>query len=284
MSIEIERKFLVDPTIFNTKTGGHYAVVGYLSHNEENLSVIRVVHRVSLRKGSLCFKGNKFDKYSRAEYETNIDESMAVDLLNLIDDSQKIRKKRIRTKYEGNDWSVDVFEGNNEGLVLAEIEIPHEDYSFEVPVWAIEEVTNDPRYYNINLVKEPYAEWAENSSQVYLMNNEGILTESDFIKLFQVNDKVYFGYTNENEDFSVPCEIMTVDVKDIDHGQYTFKSTSKPNESFNLAYGNIYNTNGGIDHIWLSSAEQDYRTRNFIVKHKDKVFYNIKNHEFPKGE
>ena len=276
MSIEIERKFLVDQRMFDTLIGGNYYVSGYLNHNEERLSAVKVTHRVSARKGSICFKGNKYSKCSRKEFETSIDEAAAVSLLSLIPDKQKVEKKRIHCKYDGNDWAVDVFDGLNKGLVMAELEIPHEEYAFRVPEWIITEVTDDPRYYGVNLAKEPYSEWAENDSHIWAMNNEGILTMEEFIKMFQVGEKVYF-----SADFAFG-DLMIVSEKDIGHYQYVFKSTSVPSESFILNYYNIYNPKdpNNVSYIYLSSADQNYKTRNFIVKEKEIVRYNNKHHEF----
>jgi adenylate cyclase len=70
-----------------------------------------------------------------------------------------IEKTRYTIKYKGFYWEIDEFHGTNQGLVVAEIELEHADQAFEKPAWIGEEVTNDPRYYNVNLARVPYSQW-----------------------------------------------------------------------------------------------------------------------------
>jgi adenylate cyclase len=70
-----------------------------------------------------------------------------------------IEKTRYRIAFGGHTWEVDVFHGDNEGLVVAEVELENRDEQVELPPWVTEEVTGDPRYYNVSLVKEPYRDW-----------------------------------------------------------------------------------------------------------------------------
>jgi len=72
----------------------------------------------------------------------------------------RLEKTRHRLSHGGLIWEVDVFAGDNAGLVVAEVEIPSADTAVQVPAWAGEEVTSDPRYYNANLVDHPFRAWA----------------------------------------------------------------------------------------------------------------------------
>jgi adenylate cyclase len=71
-----------------------------------------------------------------------------------------IEKRRYRVEHDGDLWEVDEFFGDNEGLVVAEIELEHEDQPFARPDWLGEEVTGEPRYYNVNLVEHPFKDWS----------------------------------------------------------------------------------------------------------------------------
>jgi adenylate cyclase len=70
-----------------------------------------------------------------------------------------IDKTRYKVRQGSHVWELDVFEGENLGLVMAELELESEDERFEIPPWAGDEVSKDPRYYNANLVKQPYNNW-----------------------------------------------------------------------------------------------------------------------------
>jgi len=69
-----------------------------------------------------------------------------------------IIKERITVKYEKY-WTIDIFEGENSGLVVAEIELKKEKEKFSLPPWVTKEVSNDPRYYNVNLINNPFSKW-----------------------------------------------------------------------------------------------------------------------------
>ena len=82
-----------------------------------------------------------------------------MELLNNLSDQPIIEKTRYHVNYDAHLWEVDVFAGDNEGLIVAEIELSSIDETFKLPDWAGEDVSNDPRYYNICLVTHPYKEW-----------------------------------------------------------------------------------------------------------------------------
>jgi len=76
-----------------------------------------------------------------------------------LDKSKAIEKIRYEVRYENMIWEIDVFKGDNEGLVLAEIELSHEEQEFIKPHWVGDEVTHDKRYYNASLFENPYKNW-----------------------------------------------------------------------------------------------------------------------------
>ena len=108
-------------------------------------------------KGYITIKG-KTTGASRTEYEYEIPHADAVTLIEQFC-AQCIEKIRYEVTVNGKRWEVDVFSGRNEGLIVAEIELTHEDEQYTQPVWVTENVTSDIRYANSNLAKKPFSEW-----------------------------------------------------------------------------------------------------------------------------
>ena len=156
MGLEIERKFLVhDPSVVAGLVG---TVIrqGYLSVDPDR--TVRV--RVADRRASVTIKGPSSESgASRAEFEYEIPTEDAAELLDRLALRPLIEKTRYRVTAGRLVWEIDVFEGANEGLVMAEVEVPSEATAVVLPGWAGEEVTGDPRYYNASLVDHPYREW-----------------------------------------------------------------------------------------------------------------------------
>lgn len=153
MAKEIERKFLVDLSKWN-KTGRAIKMEqGYLTI--ESRKVVRV--RVAGKKAYLTIKGNHVG-ITRDEFEYEIPLNDAKQLLKMCV-GNTIQKTRFMEKIGGKLWEVDVFEGVNKGLVVAEIELENEDEEFIKPIWLLDEVSTDMRYSNNNLSKLPYSEW-----------------------------------------------------------------------------------------------------------------------------
>ena len=153
MAIEIERKFLVTSMEMLTGISGEELSQGYLSHSAD--STVRV--RVAGEQGWLTIKG-RTEGASRAEFEYPVPVEDARDLLGLCQ-SGRIEKTRYRIPQPPHVWEIDVFHGDNQGLVVAEIELRSEQDRFDQPEWLGEEVTDDPRYFNSALSKHPWSHW-----------------------------------------------------------------------------------------------------------------------------
>ena len=156
MGKEIERKFLVKGSFKDQAYNQLRIKQGYLCSIPER--TVRV--RISGNQGFLTIKGksNKSGT-SRYEWEKNIPESEARDLLELCEPGI-IDKTRYLVKQGEHTFEVDEFYGNNQGLILAEVELQSENEAFEKPDWLGEEVTGDKKYFNAMLMKNPYKNWA----------------------------------------------------------------------------------------------------------------------------
>jgi len=155
MAIEIERKFLVDHDqwrLLNKPEGKHYRQ-GYIL--SDDIKTIRV--RVTDEHGYITIKG-KTKGISRLEYEYTIPVNEGVELLNNFAVSE-LEKIRYCINYEGKVWEVDEFLGDNQGLLIAEIELDDEAETFKLPPWITVEVTGDKKYYNSALSIEPFNTW-----------------------------------------------------------------------------------------------------------------------------
>ncbi len=154
--IEIERKFLVQSEEFKAGSFEKNEIAqGYLNSNAER--TVRV--RIKGNQGYLTIKGKGNETgMSRLEWETAIPVDEAKMLLNLCE-SGVINKIRYEVKFGNHVYEVDEFFGENEGLIIAEIELESENEAFEKPDWLGEEVTNDEKYYNSYLSKNPFKNW-----------------------------------------------------------------------------------------------------------------------------
>ena len=156
MAREIERKFLVNKEKWQPKDRGNLYRQGYLSSVKER--IVRV--RIAGDKGFLTIKGIT-EGYSRLEFEYEIPVKDAHQMLDTLCETPLIEKTRYQKEHEGVLWEIDVFLGVNEGLVLAEVELESETQQFTLADWIGEEVSKDPRYFNVNLVKNPFRQWSQ---------------------------------------------------------------------------------------------------------------------------
>lgn len=152
--LEIERKFLVTNDTWKREVNGSTVIKqGYLNSTPER--TVRI--RVRGEKGYLTIKG-KNESLTRKEFEYEIPLKEAEQLLELCE--KPIIEKTRHLVQQGNfTWEIDVFDGYNQGLTVAEIELESEEQQFKIPNWIGKEVSNDARYYNSALIKLPYSKW-----------------------------------------------------------------------------------------------------------------------------
>ena len=159
MGIEIERKFLVRELpldIFRSRI----ICQGYIVRETGRVVRVRTLEEEGQENGLgfLTVKGRTKESV-RPEYEYEIPLDDAREMLDLLCEKPLIQKTRLWTRYQGEEWVIDCFAGENQGLVVAEIELQSPDQDFGVPPWAGPEVTRDPRYFNSNLIRHPYSKW-----------------------------------------------------------------------------------------------------------------------------
>lgn len=175
MGKEIERKFLVKPDVYRQLATSTYYRQGYIP--TVNGMTVRI--RIAGERAFTTFKDHAVG-LTRHEFEYEIPVADAQQMLTLMCAQPQIEKNRYviplescsdttgnpciatlpdGTAIEGLHWEVDEFHGDNEGLIVAELEVPSEDVHFTLPAWIGEEVTGDHRYYNSQLCKVPYNKW-----------------------------------------------------------------------------------------------------------------------------
>ncbi len=154
MTREIEHKFLVRDDSWKDGATGTLCRQGYLSTEKK-----RVVRVRTLGESAFVTIKGLTKSLSRLEFEYEIPLPDAQRLLDELCARPLIEKTRYRIDHGGLSWEVDVFHGENEGLVVVEVEVPSEDTPLKKPPWVGEEVSSDPRYFNSNLVSNPYSRW-----------------------------------------------------------------------------------------------------------------------------
>ncbi|WP_316801006.1 CYTH domain-containing protein [Pedobacter frigidisoli] len=155
MGKEIERKFLLNPSEWEklSKPEGKHLRQGYILTDPDK--TIRV--RVADSKGWLTIKGISIGA-SRLEYEYEVPLQEALELLDHFSD-QELEKIRYEIVHEEKLWEIDIFLGDNSGLIVAEIELSSEDEYFDLPIWIDKEVTHEQKYFNSNLTQNPFKNW-----------------------------------------------------------------------------------------------------------------------------
>ncbi|MCB9014929.1 MAG: CYTH domain-containing protein [Lentimicrobiaceae bacterium] len=154
MALEIEHKFLVNSSAYRSLAKPVLYRQGYLAVLSDK--IVRV--RTAGTKAYITIKA-KVSVLTRKEYEYEIPLADAETMLNEMCMGPLIEKYRYKIFYEGFVWEVDEFLGDNNGLVVAEIEVKSENQDFPIPLWVDTEVTGDPRYLNSNLSKKPFNTW-----------------------------------------------------------------------------------------------------------------------------
>ena len=157
MATEIERKFLILNQDWQEHVGAEVHIAqGYLASNEFSSTRIRIQDdkaNINIKSATLGI--------SRTEFEYVIPVDDAQQMINDLCVKPVIEKTRYFVRHNKHTWEIDVFSGDNEGLIVAEIELSSTDEAFETPSWIGEEVSNDARYYNVCLVKNPYNTWSK---------------------------------------------------------------------------------------------------------------------------
>lgn len=156
MAVECERKFLVVGDSWRRGAVGTLIRQGYLSERQQ--TAVRV--RIAGEQGFLTIKSGD-NGLIRAEYEYPIPLTDAEEMLDRLCARPLIEKVRYAVNHQGHAWVVDEFMGDNQGLLVAEIELDRVDQPFALPDWAGREVTDDPRYLNVNLARHPFSRWSQ---------------------------------------------------------------------------------------------------------------------------
>ena len=156
MPIEIERKYLVKYNLWDAlaKPKGEYYRQGYIVN--EMFKTVRV--RATENQGFITIKGKTDNPAVKPEYEYQIPKSEAIELLDSFTENN-IEKIRYKIEYQGKTWEIDLFYGDNEGLIVAEIELDSMEESYQIPEWIDREVTHESKYFNSNLSKNPFKNW-----------------------------------------------------------------------------------------------------------------------------
>ena len=154
MAKEIERKFLVNGDDWRKLADGVAYRQGYLSTVKERTVRVRTIGD----KGYLTIKGVTVGA-TRSEFEYPIPADDANEMLDELCEKPIIEKNRYKIPQGDVTWEVDEFFGVNDGLIVAEVELQSEEQAFDKPGWLGEEVTGDPRYFNANLIANPFTTW-----------------------------------------------------------------------------------------------------------------------------
>ena len=154
MGTEIERKFLVKDDTFKQLAKGTKYRQGYLSSTKERVVRVRTIDD----KGFMTVKGITTGA-TRVEYEYEIPVQDADAMLDELCEKPIIEKNRYKIQNKNLVWEIDEFFGENQGLIVAEVELESEDQPYEKPGWIGAEVTGDPKYFNSNLIQSPYKNW-----------------------------------------------------------------------------------------------------------------------------
>lgn len=153
MAIEIERKFLVLNDAWRQGVAGKRMVQGYLSRDPHRTVRVRLAGELAW----MTIKGPT-SGISREEIEFPLEREIAESLLRMSLE-KPVEKTRYEVEHAGMIWEVDEFHGANQGLIVAEIELPSEDFAFSLPTWVGQEVSADRRYSNASLARKPWSLW-----------------------------------------------------------------------------------------------------------------------------
>jgi len=161
MAKEIERKFLIDLDKLGPLESGSLIKQGYIPTTDN--TAVRV--RLTDQRAFLTLKGEN-DGVTRSEFEYEIPACDATQIIAELCSGLVVEKTRYLVEESGHTWEIDVFDGENTGLVVAEIELKSESEHFEIPSWVTREVSGEFKYYNSSLIKNPFKSWKEKGSEL----------------------------------------------------------------------------------------------------------------------
>ncbi len=154
MAKEIERKFLIDISGIESIGSGSRIKQGYISTTDN--TAVRI--RVSGAAAYLTLKGEN-QGATRTEFEYEIPIEDANEIIKELCSGPVIDKTRYLVEYGSHTWEIDVFHGDNDGLIVAEVELESETEKVDLPKWVINEVTGEVKYYNSSLLDNPFNKW-----------------------------------------------------------------------------------------------------------------------------
>lgn len=154
MAKEIERKFIIDISQLGELKSGVEIKQGYISTTDN--STVRI--RLSGDKAFLTLKGENTGT-ARSEFEYEIPVNDANEILAELCSGPIIEKTRYLVEHSAHTWEVDIFRGDNEGLIIAEVEMQSENERVDIPAWVTKEVTCQAKYYNSNILNNPFKNW-----------------------------------------------------------------------------------------------------------------------------
>lgn len=155
MAKEIERKFLIDISGIESLGSGSRIKQGYISTTNNTAVRVRVKGAIAY----LTLKGeNKGATRSEFEYEIPLED--ANEIIEELCSGPIIDKTRYLVVHGAHTWEIDVFHGENDGLIVAEVELERETEAVDLPKWVINEVTGQVKYYNISLLDNPFNQWS----------------------------------------------------------------------------------------------------------------------------
>ena len=154
MKVEIERKFLVKNEDWKKLIAEKHTIQqGYLNADKSCNVRVRIMNNLAF----ITIKGKRVNT-TRPEFEYEIPLNDAESILKLTKNSI-IKKTRFTVNHQGQIWEIDQFEGDNQGLVIAEIELKQKDEAISLPNWIGTEISNDDRFYNLSLSINPFKNW-----------------------------------------------------------------------------------------------------------------------------
>lgn len=166
MAREIERKFLVTGQAWRNLTHKSVSFAqGYLNDIQQPGSKSSVRIRIEGEQANINIKSLEIG-LSRDEYEYPIDLDDAKKMLDTLSVGPIIEKIRHYVTLESHIWEIDEFLGDNNGLLVAEVELRSEDETLILPEWVTHEVTEMPRYYNVSLSQTPYCQWSDDEKEI----------------------------------------------------------------------------------------------------------------------